>query len=105
LQKQKYGMVSLAQPHKKKISRAILGGIFKAIFLNFLFNFAGSQNIFSHHSIFFFKKKKTQSFDVLSLIRFFNNKVLSKNQVRKSLFFFFFEELGNFVTSFYLFML
>jgi hypothetical protein len=52
-------MVSLAQPHKKKkISRAILGGIFKAIFLNFLFNFAGSQNIFSHHSIFFFKKKK-----------------------------------------------
>jgi hypothetical protein len=54
LQKQKYGMVSLAQPHKKKISRAILGGIFKAIFLNFLFNFAGSQNIFSHHSIFFF---------------------------------------------------
>ena len=98
-------MVSLAQPHKKKISRAILGGIFKAIFLNFLFNFAGSQNIFSHHSIFFFLKKKTQSFDVLSLIRFFNNKVLSKNQVRKSLFFFFFEELGNFVTSFYLFML
>jgi hypothetical protein len=53
-------MVSLAQPHKKKkISRAILGGIFKAIFLNFLFNFAGSQNIFSHHSIFFFKKKNS----------------------------------------------